>query len=109
VASIFCSTLLTPRSAKDLVATLVRSIFAQPDTGAAWAQQARGVEQLRDRFPEAAALLAEAGPEVLAFSNFPKEPWRQIRSNNPQEHLNRERGRRTEVVGETGLHARFWA
>ncbi len=88
-----------PKSAQDLVATLVRSIFAQPDAAATWAQHARIVEQLTQRFPEAAALLAEAASEVLAFSSFPKEHWRQVWSNNPQERLNREVRRRTDVVG----------
>jgi len=85
--------------AQDLVATLVRSIFAQPDAAATWAQQAGVVEQLTQRFREAATRLAEAAAEVLAFSGFPKEHWRQIWSNNPQERLNREVRRRTDVVG----------
>jgi putative transposase len=88
-----------PKSAQTLVATLVRSIFAQPEQAAVWAQHARIVEQLQERFPDAAAMLAEAGPEVLAFASFPKEHWRQIWSNNPQERLNREIRRRTDVVG----------
>ncbi len=45
---------------------------------AAWAQHARKVEQLLERFPDAAAMLADAVPEVLAFATFPKEHWRQI-------------------------------
>jgi len=88
-----------PKSAQTLVATLVRSIFAQPEQAAVWAQHARIVEQLLERFPDASAMLAEAGPEVLAFASFPKEHWRQIWSNNPQERLNREIRRRTDVVG----------
>jgi putative transposase len=97
----FVRNLLTrvPKSAQTLVATLVRSIFAQPDQEAVWAQHGRIVEQLQERFPEAAALLAEAGPDVLAFATFPREHWRQIWSNNPQERLNREVRRRTDVVG----------
>jgi putative transposase len=97
----FVRNLLTrvPKSMQTLVATLVRSIFAQPDQQAVWAQHARITEQLLERFPQAAALLADAGPEVLAFAGFPKEHWKQIWSNNPQERLNREIRRRTDVVG----------
>jgi putative transposase len=88
-----------PRSAQGLVATLVRSIFAQPDAASTWAQHARIVDQLAERFSAAAELLADAADQLLAFTAFPKEHWRQIWSNNPQERLNKELRRRTEVVG----------
>jgi putative transposase len=86
------------KSAQTMVATLVRTIFAQPDAASVWAQHARVVEQLADRFPEA-AMLADAAGDVLAFTGFPKEHWKQIWSNNPQERLNKELRRRTDVVG----------
>jgi putative transposase len=97
----FMRNLLTrvPKSAQALVATLVRTIFAQPDAEQVWAQHARVVEQLAEQFPDAAAMLEDAGADVLAFGAFPKEHWRQIWSNNPQERLNRELRRRTDVVG----------
>ena len=85
-------------SAQALVATLVGSIFAQPDTASTLTQHARIVEQLADRFPAAAELLGDAAAELLAFTSFPKEHWRQISSNNPQERLNKELRRCTEVV-----------
>ena len=88
-----------PKSAQSLVATLVRTIFAQPDAASTWAQHERICEQLAERFPQAAALLADIGPDLLAFTSFPKEHWRQIWSNNPQERLNKEIRRRTDVVG----------
>ena len=88
-----------PKSAQTMVATLVRSIFDQVDANSVWVQHGRVVEQLQERFSEAAELLAEAGPDVLAFASFPHEHWRQIWSNNPQERLNKEVRRRTDVVG----------
>jgi putative transposase len=88
-----------PKAAQAMVATLVRTIFAQPDAASVWAQHARVVEQLTDQFGAAAEHLADAAPDVLAFTGFPKEHWRQIWSNNPQERLNKELRRRTDVVG----------
>src|SRR5690606_7255683 len=76
-----------PKAAQAMVATLVRTIFAQPDAASVWAQHARVVDQLNDQFPDAATHLADAAPDVLAFTGFPKEHWRQIWSNNPQERL----------------------
>lgn len=97
----FMANLMTkvPRSAQPMVATLVRTIFDQPDATQVWAQHARVVTQLTDGFADAANMLIDAGPDLLAFTAFPHEHWRQIRSNNPQERLNREMRRRTDVVG----------
>ncbi len=97
----FMTNLLTrvPKAAQHLVATLVRSIFAQPDQPSVRAQLAQVVAQLQTRFPEAATFLDESSEELLAFATFPKAHWRQIWSNNPLERLNKEIRRRTDVVG----------
>jgi transposase-like protein len=88
-----------PRSAQGAVATMVRSIFEQPDAEEVWKQHARIVEQLRGRFEHAAEMLEEAASEILAFTAFPKDHWRRIWSNNPLERLNKEARRRTDVAG----------
>ena len=88
-----------PKSAQGLVATLVRTVFEQPDATQVWAQHARVVDRLAERFPEAAEMLIDVGPDLLAFAAFPTEHWSAIRSNNPQERLNKELRRRTDVVG----------
>jgi len=97
----FMRNLLTrvPKSAQSFVAAMVRTIFAQPDAAMAHEQHRRIVEQLETRFPDAAALLEEAAPDLLAFTGFPKEHWRQLWSNNSLERLNKEIRRRTDVVG----------
>jgi len=88
-----------PRSAQPFVATLVRTIFAQPSAEEVQAQLSRVTQQLEGRFPDVARLLEEAAPDITAFAGFPVEHWRQIWSNNPQERLNREIRRRSDVVG----------
>jgi transposase-like protein len=88
-----------PTSAQAPVATLVRSILAQPTAEEVRAQHGRVVEPLEGRFREAAALLVEAAEDTLAFAAFPGEHWRQIWSNNPLERLHRAIRRRTGVVG----------
>jgi putative transposase len=87
------------KPAQAMVATLVRTIFMQPDAESVRTQFARVVEQLMPKFPKVAAMLRDAREDLLAFTAFPKEHWRQIWSNNPQERLNREIRRRTDVVG----------
>jgi transposase-like protein len=97
----FMRNLLTrvPKSAQPMVATLVRTVFAQPDAASTWAQLNRVVQQLEGRFADAASMLTDASPDVLAFTGFPKAHWRQVWSNNPQERLNKELRRRSDVVG----------
>jgi transposase-like protein len=88
-----------PKSAQPWVSTLVRTIFEQPDAASVQAQHAQVVAALEAKLPAAAAHLDQARDDILAFTAFPREIWRQIWSNNPQERLNKEIRRRTDVVG----------
>jgi putative transposase len=88
-----------PKTAQPWVPTLVRTIFEQPDKDSVRAQHAQVVGALEAKLPAAAAHLGEARDDILAFTAFPREVWRQIWSNNPQERLNKEIRRRTDVVG----------
>ena len=89
----------TPKSSWGWVKALLHSIYDQPDADAVHAQFDRVVDALTEKLPKVAEHLETARPDVLAFAAFPKEIWRQIWSNNPNERLNREIRRRTDVVG----------
>jgi transposase-like protein len=88
-----------PKTAQPWVLTLLRTVFDQPDAAEVHAQAQRVIAALEAKFPRAAEHLAAAADDLLAFTSFPREIWRQIWSNNPQERLNKEIRRRTDVVG----------
>ena len=89
----------TPKSAWGWVKALLHSVYDQPDAESVHAQFDRVLDTLSEKLPAVAEHLDSARGDVLAFTGFPKAIWRQIWSNNPQERLNREIRRRTDVVG----------
>ena len=89
----------TPKSSWPWVRTLLHSVFDQPDAESVAAQYDRIIDALSDKLPKVADHLEAARADLLAFTAFPKQIWRQIWSNNPQERLNKEIRRRTDVVG----------
>jgi putative transposase len=87
------------KSSQPWVATLVRTISGQPDEAEVRAQFDRVVAAPDGKLPAAAEHLPAARDDLLAFTAMPRETWRQVWSSNPQERLNRELRRRTDVVG----------
>ncbi len=90
---------VTPKSAWGWVKALLHSVYDQPDAEAVHAQFDRVLDALAEKLPEVHDHLDAARADILAFTTFPKAIWRQIWSNNPNERLNREIRRRTDVVG----------
>ncbi|MGG7444298.1 IS256 family transposase [Zafaria sp. J156] len=89
----------TPKASWPWVKTLLHSVYDQPDAAGVHAQFDRVLDALAEKLPKTADHLEAAREDILAFAAFPKGLWRQVWSNNPQERLNREVRRRTDVVG----------
>jgi putative transposase len=90
---------VTPKASWGWVKALLHSVYDQPDAASVHAQFDRIVDALADKLPVVAEHLETARSDILAFTAYPKELWRQVWFNNPQERLNREIRRRTDVVG----------
>ena len=88
-----------PQTAREPIAAIVRTIFAQPDYASSMVQLHKVADGLRARLPQAAALLEDAAEDILAHKHFPEEHRRQLHSTNPLERLNKEIKRRSNVVG----------
>jgi transposase-like protein len=88
-----------PKLAQQMVAATLRTIFAQADADSARDTVERVCRLFEKRYPQLVACLRDAETDVLAYYGFPVEHRRQIWSTNSLERLNREVGRRCEVVG----------
>jgi putative transposase len=89
-----------PRTKVKEVAALLKAIHAQEDRAAACLKAEQVVAKLEGmRLGKAAALIREGIGETLTYMGFPREHWRNLRTNNPLERLMRELRRRTRVVG----------
>jgi putative transposase len=87
------------KAQQPIVATAIRQIFASESAAEARERLADVAAALQGSAPKVARLLSEAEEELLAFMAFPAERWSKLRSTNPLERVNREIGRRSDVVG----------
>jgi transposase-like protein len=87
------------REQQPMLAALIRPIFNAESGEQARELLGESIERLVRPLPKVAAMLERAEDDLLAFYAFPADHWRKLRSTNPLERLNREIGRRTDVVG----------
>src|SRR6266511_2030862 len=87
------------REQQPMLAALLRPIFTADNGEQARELVGDALERLRKPLPKIAELLEEAEEDLLAFYAFPADHWPKLRSTNPLERVNREIGRRTDVVG----------
>jgi putative transposase len=88
-----------PKGSAEMVAATIRTIFAQPAAAAVHEQLGIIAGMLGRQFPKVEAMLRDAADDITAFAAFPFSHWKKIWSTNPQERLNKEIKRRTDVVG----------
>ena len=88
-----------PKASWPAVKAMLHSVYDQPTAKDVHAQFDKLLDAVADKLPDVAEHLDGARADLLAFTAFPKAIWRQIWSNNPNERLNREIRRRTDVVG----------
>jgi putative transposase len=87
------------KAQQPMIATAIRQIFQADDGTQARERLDEVVDRLTDLAPKVARLLEDAAEDLLAFYAFPKEHWPKLRSTNPLERVNKEIGRRSDVVG----------
>jgi len=87
------------RSQQPMIAAAIRQVFRADSSEEARERLVEVVDRLQDPAPKVAGLLDAAEDDLLAFYSFPKEHWPKLRSTNPLERVNKEIGRRSDVVG----------
>jgi transposase-like protein len=84
---------------RTLVSAALREVFNADGHEQARERLSAVIEQLAPTASKVSELLADAEEDPLAFYRFGREHWTKLTSTNPLERVNREIGRRTDVVG----------
>jgi putative transposase len=87
------------KSQQPMISAAIRGIFQASSGQEARERLAEVLERLEPVAPKVAQLLLDAEADLLGFYSLPREHWTKLRSTNPLERVNREIGRRTDVVG----------
>jgi putative transposase len=87
------------RDQRGLVAAALREVFNAEDLEQAKERVTHVLERLQGIAPKVCELLETAEEDLIAFYNFPAEHQTKLRSTNPLERVNKEIGRRADVVG----------
>src|SRR3954453_3959014 len=87
------------KSHQPMISAAIRGIFQASSGQEARERLADVLERLEPVAPKVAQLLLDAEADLLGFYALPREHWTKLRSTNPLERVNREIGRRTDVVG----------
>jgi transposase-like protein len=87
------------RSDRGLVAAALREVFDASSLEEARERAGVVIERFSGTVPKIAELLEAAEEDLVAFYRFPAAHWPKLRSTNPLERVNREIGRRSDVVG----------
>jgi putative transposase len=87
------------RQARGLVSAALREVFNAEHRDQARERVTQVIARLEPVAPKVCRLLEDAEEDLLAFYLFPSEHWTKLRSTNPLERVNKEIGRRSDVVG----------
>ena len=91
---------VVPHGRMKEVAAMLKAIHAQEDLSEAQKKARAVADKLEHmKLHKAAGRVREGVSETLGYYHFPREHWRQIRTNNPLERIMREIRRRSRVVG----------
>jgi len=87
------------KSQQPMISAAIRGIFQAGSGQEARERLSEVVERLEPTAPKVAQLLLDSEGDLLGFYALPREHWTKLRSTNPLERVNREIGRRSDVVG----------